>query len=29
MQLDYDLWKAKQQVGKRIKVKRFPSPQPA
>ncbi len=29
MQLDYDLWKVKQQVGKRIKVKRFPSPQPA
>jgi len=29
MQLDYDLWKVKPRVGKRIKVKRFPSRQPA
>jgi len=29
LQLDYDLWKAKQQVGKHIKVKRYPAPQPA
>jgi len=29
MQLDYNLSKAKRQVGKHIKVKRFPNPQPA
>jgi len=29
MQLDYDLWMVKPRVGKRIKVKRFPSRQPA
>jgi len=28
MQLEYDLSKTKQQIGKRIKVKRFPTPQP-
>ena len=31
MQLDHDLWKAKQAIGKRIKLKRFPqtAPEPA
>jgi len=27
MQLAHDLWQTKQQTGKRIKVKRYPSPQ--
>ena len=29
MQTAYDLWHAKQQIGKRLKVKRYPVPEPA